>query len=409
MIPPLGPSKEEQQLSVSKQVNGTEALQLEAMSEAVKALKEANEELKAANALKDDFVAKVSHELRTPLTSVKEGLSLMLEKALGPTTPEQEDFLKTMDSEIDRLTELINNMLDIAKIESGRMRLARRAVDLRELITTLIRNYQPMAGSRKIELMLDPVPAVFADPNRLRQIFTNLLSNAIKFTAESGAIIFRVGCQEDKAVIKVEDNGTGISAEDLPKLFKKFSQVGSRSADQPRGTGLGLAVCKELVELHHGSIEASSRLGGGSTVTITLPIYKEDVIFHEVIEELSWQEGAQQHPVGLIAIRVPEKELENLVASVLVKPLEVFADDVRMHVHRDDVVLTKAPYWVVVLAAADMDGIQAIVKRLKEALESGDRLIMGASLYLGGTLDVAALFAKAASAEGVKRLRGGLP
>lgn len=371
----------------------------------INALQQANEKLRAASQLKDDFVAKVSHELRTPLTSIKEGLSLMLDNALGAVTAEQQDFLKTMDQEINRLTELINNMLDIAKIESGRMRLNRKALDLQELIATLARTYQPLAGKRKIQLSLDQVPLVFADANRMRQVLTNLLSNAIKFTKEDGTITFRTSQNDGQVSIVVEDDGIGIAFEDLPKLFKKFSQVGAHGRVESKGSGLGLTVSKELVELHKGTIAISSKLGQGTSFTITLPVYGAEWACEELIKELAESESGQAHSVGLIAIRTPGPAGDGAAEAIQPESIQSFEELVRAHIQRSDAVITFEPRWVVVLAATSPDGVRAMAKRLKQLLPNGERLIMGAAMYFDGAVDAKRLLAEAASAQGVQFLR----
>lgn len=379
--------------------------QTDASFQMINALQQANEKLRAASQLKDDFVAKVSHELRTPLTSIKEGLSLMLDKALGAITAEQQDFLTTMDQEINRLTELINNMLDIAKIESGRMRLNRKALDLQELIATLSRAYQPLVGKRKIQLFLDRVPPVFADANRMRQVFTNLLSNAIKFTKDDGTITFRTFQKDGQVNIIVEDDGIGIALEDLPKLFKKFSQVGAHGRAESKGSGLGLTVSKELVELHKGTIAISSKLEQGTVFIITLPVYDAEWACGELIKELAESESGQAHTVGLIAIRVPDNAGDGGSEAATPESKQSFEDLVRAHIQRSDAVITAEPYWVVVLAAASPEGVRAMAKRLKQLLPNGERLIMGAAMYFEGTVDSKRLLAEAASAQGVQFLR----
>ena len=234
------------------------------------ALKDANKRLTELVQLKDEFVASVSHELRTPLTAVKEGIALILNRAVGPLNDEQEDFLKTISENSERLAELINNLLDISKIEAGKFQLSRRRVALRPLIEKLLTTYRTLLGSRTVQANFEDVPEVFADPPRIEQVLGNLLSNSIKFTKPDGRIGITVQKQYGGVAVSIEDDGVGIAPEDLPKLFKKFSQVGEKHF---QGTGLGLALAKQLVEMHQGSIFVASKAGKGSKFTFTLPVY----------------------------------------------------------------------------------------------------------------------------------------
>ncbi len=230
----------------------------------------ANKRLEELVELKDEFVASVSHELRTPLTAIKEGISLLADQVVGPINDEQKDFLKTIEDSVERLTELINNLLSLSKIEAGKFRLSRQCVNLSQVVETLISNYKTIAGRRIVRANIDGVPDVFADQDRLLQILGNLFSNAVKFTRDDGTITISAQNQSGSVAISVEDDGIGIANEDLPKLFHKFSQVGKKKS---QGTGLGLAIVKQLVEMHQGSIFVASTLGKGSRFTFTLPVY----------------------------------------------------------------------------------------------------------------------------------------
>jgi signal transduction histidine kinase len=358
----------------------------------------ANEKLRELAVLKDEFVAKVSHELRTPLTSVKEGVSLMLDGALGQTSADQRDFLQTMDGDIDRLTELINNMLDISKIEAGRMRLTRARVEVRSLIDSLLRSYQTLLGHRTVRLEGGPVPPVFADTNRMLQVLTNLFSNALKFTSDEGTIAFRIDQRDGMVAVTVRDDGPGISPEDLSKLFQKFSQVGVPSPGHPRGTGLGLVVCKELAELHGGSIQVESKVGSGTAFTVLLPAHSDAFALTESIRELqSLAEGEEGQEVALIAV-----DAERLLTAAATDQarrdmLEQLVGRIRQHLHRGDLVLTLDPSWVAVLAITDVSGIKAIVGRLRGSLPGAERLRFGAAIQEGGDSDPMALFQRAAN------------
>ena len=370
----------------------------ERIEEQTATLQSANEKLKGLAVLKDEFVAKVSHELRTPLTSVKEGISLMLDGALGETTADQRDFLQTMDGDVDRLTELINNMLDISKIEAGRMRLFRARMEMPKLVESVLKSYQALLGKRTVRIEAPPGPShVFGDAHRLTQVLTNLLSNAIKFTPDGGRILFRLEQRNGVVAVEVEDSGPGIAPDDLAKLFQKFSQVGQPAGGGPRGTGLGLVVCKELTELHGGRIEVASQVGVGTTFTVSLPLYTDAFALSESFHEQLQLASAPDGPTGVTLVAVDARPLLEAAGSPSERAavLEQVTADVRQHLHRGDSVLLVEPAWVVALSATDAHGVQAIITRLREKLREGGRLRFGASVHPAHGPDAAALFAYA--------------
>jgi len=357
-----------------------------------RALEAANARLRELASLKDDLVAKVSHELRTPLTSVKEGLSLLMDNALGETTADQQDFLKTMDADVDRLTELINNLLDLSKIEAGRMRLARTRLDVREMVQLLLNTYQPILKNRTLRTELADVPPVFADRNRMMQVLTNLLSNAIKFTPEGGTITLRAGSHDSTVSLSIEDSGDGIAPEDLSKLFQKFSQVGPSGKSQSAGTGLGLVICKELTELHKGRIEVTSEVGRGTTFKVLLPVYTDSFAMGENLRELiDVAKADEDEQVGLIAIDAGPW-VEQQPEAARREALERLAETVRRNVHRGDSVLTVRGSHVVVLAVAPPQGLQAVIRRLRQAVAELSSLRMGTAVYPQDGEDAGMLF-----------------
>ncbi len=318
--------------------------------------------LKELLSLKDEYVAKVSHELRTPLTAIKEGISLVLDGSLGTVNDEQRDFLKTADEGIERLAELINNILDLAKIEAGRLRLVRKKLELGAVVNSLLNSYRMVAGSRRVEFNQVPVPDVFADPNRIMQVVGNLFSNAVKFTPPEGSIRVSI-CQEgDHVAVSVADTGSGIAPEDVSKLFQKFSQVGGGQT-RLRGTGLGLALCKELIELHGGLISVRSELGRGSLFTFKLPVFTPKLALEESFEELSeFANSSGPGSLGVLVLDIAADVSEGAQQSAT--PSERLAETVRRRVQQGDIVLAVGAERVVVLAIAEPNGIEAMASRL---------------------------------------------
>ncbi len=340
------------------------------LEEQKRSLQEVNERLESLGKLKDEFVATASHELRTPLTVIREGISLIHDRILGPINEEQYEFLTAVDENIDRLTGLIDNILDLAKIEAGRLALVRKRVSVGNLIQSSIENYQNAAGKRKIRVEIAQVPDVFADPNRILQVLWNLFSNAVKFTKDNGTIIFKVENQPDGFVaVSIEDNGVGITKEDLPKLFQKFSQVGKKLS---HGTGLGLALCKEITELHKGNIWATTELGRRSQFIFNLPVYTKEFVLEQCFEEqfeIAKRSGKQTF--GMLVFNaasfLPERQEDSSAGHV--KRLEQIVDFFRRGVYSSDSVVAIEPSWIVVIAATDMKGFRSMADRLSSMLD----------------------------------------
>jgi PAS domain S-box-containing protein len=225
---------------------------------------------KEVERLKDEFISTVSHELRTPLTSLRGFAELMLEREFPPD--KRQRFLSIIHGETVRLTNLINDFLDLQRMESGRQIYHFDRVDLLELLRESSALFQQTDGKHILRLEApDALPPVTADKDRLRQVLSNLLSNAIKFSPQGGEIIAGARLEGTQVRVWVADQGVGIPPEALPKLFGKFFRVDNNRTRNIGGTGLGLAVVKEIVEVHQGRIWVESQVNRGSTFFFTLP------------------------------------------------------------------------------------------------------------------------------------------
>ncbi|KAA3626368.1 MAG: histidine kinase [Proteobacteria bacterium] len=242
---------------------------------ATRELKAANEQLQELDRLKDDFVSTVSHELRTPLTSIR-AFSEILRDSPDMSREQRQEFLDVIVKESERLTRLINEVLDLAKIESGHVEWHMKVVDLREIVNDALIATRQIISDLGIELVKD-VPAgavnVVVDKDRLIQVVINLVSNAAKFCdSGTGRIEVRVLSDHDTVTVAVNDNGVGIAPGELERIFEKFHQVSDAQDGKPRGTGLGLPICRRIIQHHGGTIWAESEIGKGSTFAFTLPL-----------------------------------------------------------------------------------------------------------------------------------------
>jgi signal transduction histidine kinase len=235
-------------------------------------LEQHNLAIQEANRLKTEFVSMVSHELRTPLTSIQGYAELLLEdERIGG---EERESLTIVRKNADRLLGLINDLLDLSRIEAGRVDLHRTSLDLARLISEVARSLRPLIEAKRQQLKLDlgdALPAVWADANRVTQILTNLISNAHKYTLVDGSITVAARPDDGFVRVDVSDTGIGLSPEDQAQLFTKFFRANDRSSQAIGGTGLGLVITRLLVELHGGRITVSSAPGQGSTFSFFLP------------------------------------------------------------------------------------------------------------------------------------------
>ncbi len=239
-------------------------------------LHHANAELARAARAKDEFLANMSHELRTPLNAILGFSELLLEQIRGPLNTGQQDALRDIEAGGQHLLALINDILDLSKVEAGRLDLAVERIVIGEVCQASLLFVKEPALRKSIRLgfvLSDPAAQMQADPRRLKQMLVNLLTNAVKFTPEGGQVRLEVRADAAAEMVRfaVYDSGIGIAPDDLARLFQPFVQLDSRLSRQHEGTGLGLALVRRLTELHGGSVTVESEVGVGSCFTITIP------------------------------------------------------------------------------------------------------------------------------------------
>lgn len=233
-----------------------------------------NLKLLEASRLKSQFLATMSHELRTPLNAIIGFSQLLLRRGKGPLTPQQTDMTERIFNNGKHLLELLNDILDLSKIEAGRLELKPEQFDLSQVVSMTVEELRSLAEEKHLSLQLQVKmqdPQVFNDANRLRQVLVNLLSNAIKFTERGGVWVEVVELTPDRIAVMVRDTGIGIAMTDIEHIFEAFRQLDQTTTRKHAGTGLGLAITNSLVQMMQGSIAVDSQPGVGSLFRVEIP------------------------------------------------------------------------------------------------------------------------------------------
>jgi len=248
------------------------------IAELKRALLKAQQDIERLSKLKSDFLSIVSHELRTPLTSIKEGLSLVLDGVVGSINSEQREFLNMAKINMDRLDGVIGNMLDFVRLDSGIITMIRGKININAVIKDVSASFKDNVNKSNLRFVLDlsdELGVTWGDPDRISQVLRNLISNAIKFNKPKGKIKVstRNSCMDRRNVIKVvvEDTGIGIPKEKISKLFNAFTPLDVSMTRSYSGIGLGLAICRRIIDFHGGNIWVESKKDAGTKFTFTIP------------------------------------------------------------------------------------------------------------------------------------------
>jgi signal transduction histidine kinase len=342
-------------------------------------LEKANEELRKIDAMKSEFVSIASHELRTPLAAIKNAVQLMLSGKTGEINENQTKFLSMAQRNINRLTNILNDLLNLSRIESGKIELKFEKVDLKGVLELTASSLTPQADVKSIQIEVevpDQLPTVHGDQDKIEQILTNLIGNSIKFTPEGGKILItakvflkeREGAYGDFVAVSVKDTGIGIPPEHLDSIFEKFHQVESSLHRSVSGTGLGLAITKGLVEAHQGKLWVESEVGNGSTFTFTLPNSegeRREPHFRFILDKEYQRAQEDGTPLTLFLIQVLNETGE--VKDVF---LDQFEERIRHCLCRkSDILLRREREKILTaLCEANLKGAQVIRQRFEEEM-----------------------------------------
>jgi signal transduction histidine kinase len=247
----------------------------EELSKTNEELSQANEELKSLDRMKDDFLSNVSHEFKTPLTSIQGYSQLISDGTLGEVNEQQQKAVETVLRNSERLRRLVDSLLYLSRAQSGKLNYSFEKLDIKDILEHAVQDLALQAASKNIELITDipsDIPQLDLDRDKMMDVFVNLIDNAVKFTPDGGKVTVSAHVSEGSMYLDVEDTGIGIPENKIPMLFQRFYQVDSSVKRRYGGTGLGLYICKKIVEDHKGDIYVNSEEGKGTTVHVRLPM-----------------------------------------------------------------------------------------------------------------------------------------
>lgn len=319
--------------------------------------------------MKTDFVSAVSHELRTPLTSMREALSIMQEGLVGPVTEKQQRCLTVSLEDVDRLSRIVNDLLSLSRIESGKVKMKRTACSLKDLVDHSIVILAPQAktlGIQVTEQIPPDLPPLFADPDQVIQVLVNYIGNALKYAKTHAVVTSRIIPEEDggggeHVQVTVTDDGPGISKADQSKLFQKFSQLDQGLSRKPGGTGLGLVICKEIVTRHHGCVWVESEPNQGASFCFSIPLFTTDSTYLDLIQQEVDRARESQRSLSILRI-TPSIEAMGTEGGRLLSYLERHCRDGLFR--KEDLFLTYQGRCLLVVAPMTHNEMEAAAERV---------------------------------------------
>ncbi len=336
----------------------------------------ANAQLRELDGLKSEFLSTASHELRTPLTIIREFVSLVRDEIAGPINEQQRDCMDSALGNCDRLSSLINDLLDLERIESGEHRVCRRQADLKAVLERCHHDFLPRCRAEGQELRLEvpaELPAAIFDRDAMVQVLVNLIGNAHKFTPSGGTITLRAAAGGDTIVCEVADTGKGIPAKDQEKIFDKFTQIDRQDGPGAKGTGLGLSIVKKIVDLHDGTIAVTSATDEGTTFSVTLPVYDADRQLQAFLDDsVNRSEGTiADWTLLLFQPCATTAAADEQTAMAALDRLEMAVRSV-LRREDDDTLIIGERKVLAVLAQTDADKSRVLLQRMYDEYHVGD-------------------------------------
>lgn len=322
------------------------------------------------------FVDNVSHEFRTPLTVVKEYVSLMRDELLGPLNDEQRRFLDVVNDRADDLNHMVDDMLDVTKLEAGILAIYRTKTRIRDVVDHVRVGLERRAALKDVRLEIDVddnLPEVLCDGEKAGRVIVNLVVNAIKFCGNPGQVTLRADLNQrnNEIIVKVSDNGRGISQDDLKVIFRRFKQLGPNPRGSCKGFGLGLSIAKELVILNLGEMSVESTVGQGSTFSFTVPLHNPPEIVRRYVRRLRTRRDGEKQ-LSLVEVRIQRDADPAMIDEV--------ASFLHGSLRRNDLLLHRAEgRWLMLLPIAE-PALAPFFDRLRGAREESNRNRIGSPL-----------------------------
>ncbi len=368
-----------------KEINGLR----QKLSEENQKLMVSNERLKELDKLKTDFLMTASHELRTPLTIIRQFISVVKTGIVGVINKEQDECLESSLKNCDRLANLVNDLLDFERLQSGRQHIRRRNTNISAVLERCYHDFLPRCADKNQQLELassKELPNALCDEEKIYQVLINLIGNAHKFTQEDGQISIKARHDDEIVTVSVQDNGPGIAKEDQECIFDKFTQIDRKDGPGAKGTGLGLAISKNIIEMHDGILTVDSIPGEGSTFSFTLPIFNEKEELYGFIKDRGIMAEAIGTSVFLILLKIGIDSLspgefptDSLVQAL--KRIEEVIDSIFRRTD-DEILIVPTEGLLAIMMETDEKGARAFADRLEAALgedlESDDPIFYSA-------------------------------
>lgn len=337
------------------------------LREHVVELQRVNAEFDQLANVKDDFLATVNHQLRTPLTAIVQGVGLLHDGTMEPLTDDQRSLITMMDEQGRRLVSLVENMLDLSMLKSGRRPLNRQSGDLVEVLRQVKAAWEPEARSRTIRLVCGALPPAYMDAKAVEEVLHHLLRNALRYAPERSEVVIEAGSHDGLVEVSVADRGPGLSPEEVERIFQPFVHFETPQAPGSQGNGLGLAFCRQVIERHRGKIQVTSSKGAGTAVMFSLPVASPQFLLEDACrlaqEEAEYDEGQ----FGLCLVVPEDRQADPEHAAALMQRAE---EVLRQHTHRGDRFVRLDEQTLAIVAVTEAVGLTMMLKRLRGLVEA---------------------------------------